>query len=247
MPQYTLLELVQKAARSVGSDEISSISDTPESLDLADLAADVYQELISKRDWPHLRTLVQATASVTYPSYMGVPIRVREIESVRYNIKKTVADIDNYKELTYLDSEEFLNLQNNLNSSASNVVVATDPNGVTYSIRNDVAPTYYTTFDDTWLAFDSYNAALDSNLQASKSQLSVIRDPLWTSSDSFVPDLPIEAFPLFIAELKSSASMMLNQEANAKEEQKASRQMRRMAGKSWTVNGDLGVPNYGRK
>ena len=247
MPKYTLLELVQKAARAIDSDEIASISDTPESLDIAAIAEDTFYELISKRDWPHLRTLVQGTASVTYPSYMGIPVRVREIDSVRYNRKKTAGAVDLYEEIIYLDPESFLDLQNNLNSSASNVTTATDPSGVTYNIRNDIAPSYYTSFDDEWLAFNSYNATLDNNLQSSKSQIVVIRDPVWTSSDVFVPDLPIEAFPLLISELIVNVGMVFNQEANAKEEQKAARQMRRMAGKSWTVERNIGIPYYGRK
>jgi len=178
---------------------------------------------------------------------MGIPVRVREIDSVRYNRKKTSDAIDAYEEIIYLDPESFLDLQNNLNSSASNVSTATDPSGVTYNIRNDLAPSYYTSFDDVWLAFNSYNATLDSNLQASKSQIVVIRDPVWTSSDAFVPDLPIEAFPLLISELIVNVGMVFNQEANAKEEQKAARQMRRMAGKSWTVERNIGIPDYGRK
>jgi len=250
MAKMNLLSIVQKVAIALGSDEVSSIDSTPDSRDIASIAEDVYYELMAKRDWPHMTALTKANSlsNSDKPNYLSIPEEVSELRFVSYNTRTSSQTKDNFVPVEYVTPETFLIKSNKLNSSLSNVKTITDYNGVTLYVRNDKAPSYYTTFDETKLVFDSYDSSVESSLQGFKSQLLVSKAPAFEkNNNSFVPNLPSEAFPLFLSELISTASIILNREPNQKEEAKAQRQRRRMAGKSWTVTKPLETVDYGRR
>lgn len=249
MPKLNLLAIVQDIANDLDTDNINSVTDTEESLQIAQIVKTCYYEIINKRDWPHLKEVGQLDASGdnTKPNYMSIPESCREIKYVNYDKQKSGDTTDKYSAVKYCSPDEFLIRQNQLNGSNTNVQQVTDFTGVKFYIRNDLAPTYYTSFDDEWVVFDSFDSAVDTTLQNSKNQTGMIRDPAWTVSDTFVPDLPVDGFPLLIEEAKSTASLKLRQTADEKAEQKSSRQQRRMSGKMWRTNGDQVSINYGRK
>ncbi len=92
--------------------------------------------------------------------------------------------------------EDFLQLLSNRKSTHPNVKTVVDASGVELLIIDDKAPEFYTSFDDEWLVFDSYNKHVDDTLQKSKTQAIAYIFPNWVHSDSAIPDLPDEAFPL---------------------------------------------------
>jgi hypothetical protein len=65
--------------------------------------------------------------------------------------------------------------------------------------------------------------------------------------DDYVPDLPIDAFPLLFEESKSTAFVTLKQSTNPKAEQKSSRQNRWLSRKAWRAAGGVTYEDYGRK
>jgi hypothetical protein len=127
----------------------------------------------------------------------------------------------------------------------SNVTEYAHSSGVLMKIRTDKEPTYWTTFNDDYIVFDSYDSAVDTTLQGAKSQAFLQAMPNWTHEDSATPDLPEEAFASFMAEAKSTC-FALYKEVNQKIEQEAQRQRRWLARKSWAAKGGIRRPDYGR-
>ena len=249
MPKYTLLEITQSILSDMNSDEINSVTDTVESLQVAQIVKDTYYEIITEGDWPHLETLMQLSASGdnALPTHMHMPENVQRIKSIRYNKRMVTETRDDYSLVRYKSPEEFLELVMKRLSSEANVETITDVSGVVILILNDVAPTYWTSFDNEWIVFDSYDSDVDTTLQSSKSQCVALREPTFTISDTFVPDLPSVAFPYLLSESKSAAFLALKNSANQKEEQRANRQRRRMSQERWRVGGGITFPDYGRK
>lgn len=245
----TLLQIVQAILDEMDADSVNSIDDTIESAQVANVVRGCYEELIANRNWPHIKHLIQleASGSTDYPNYMRIPDRLKELEEVRYDRRKSVSDGKLFQRVVYKSPEDFLDFINNRNSSADNVKVVQDKSGVELLIYKDKAPEYYTSFDDDWIVFDSYNQAVEDTLQKSKTQATAYIVPKWEHSDSAIPDLPDEAFPLLIEESKATAFFTLKQMINDKAEQKAQRQNRWMSRKAWRVNGGIVYPNYGRK
>src|SRR3546814_1682508 len=90
------------------------------------------------------------------------------------------------------------------NTQANYTTVIDPPTLTNLTIRTDAAPTYFTSFDDKTLIFDSYDSAADSTLQKSKVQVYAYTIPAWVHADDAIPDLPEMAFYLLVEEAKRS-------------------------------------------
>jgi len=249
MATMTLLEVVQSVLSDMDSDEVNSISDTLESLQVAQIAKDTYYWMLADRDWPHLNQLflLGSVSDTTRPNYLQIPSDVHELESVAYNTRKSDGTYDIYKELIYMYPDTFLVKHNRLKDSDTNITLVTDGSGVKFSVYNDRAPKYWTSFDDEYIVTDAYDSDAESTLQSSKTQCRGRREPTWTSSDTFTPDLPRDAFPTYLAEVKSSCFLNLKQVENAKAEQISQKGQRRLSRKSFVAKGGVRYPDYGRK
>lgn len=247
--EYTLLEVVQDVLNDLDADFVNSINDTVEAQQVAQIAKTCYNEMISNREWPHLKQLSQLEASgeLAKPTHMRLPDGVKKLEWVKYDKKRDGETRLRYENVKYLYPDEFLEITNNRNSDNSNVRQVVDFSGTTLLVFNNAAPTYWTSFDDEWVVFDSYNAALDDTLKKSKTQIYLIKEPVWVMEDDAVPNLPEEAFAAFIEEVKSTAFYTLKQMMNQKAEQKASRQNRWLSRKAWKAKGGVRYDDYGRK
>ena len=233
----------------INSDNVNSIDDTVESQRAALLLKTVYYEIISQRTWPDDKKLIalDSTGDNTKPNYLKLPENIQELEWVRYNRTRQGETRSFWETVTYQDPYDFINRANSQDATQDNVDEITDWNGTTILVRNDLNPTYWTSFDDTYLVFDSYNSATDTTLQSSKSQAFARLEPTINLVDNFVVDLPTEAFSMLIAILKNRAYLALKDTFNALVDREETRQRNRMSRKSWQAKGGIGLPNYGRK
>lgn len=247
--KLTLLEIVQDILSDMVSDEINDIDDTVESQSVANIVKSTYLEMISNRNWPHTRKLVQleALADVTKPNYLILPENLKELESFEYDTKKITDTRLYYTKIRYKDPDEFLRLCSGRDSTKTNITTVIDFSGVKLFINNDKAPEFYTSFDDKYLVCDGYDSAIDSTLQKSKTRSLAYLIPDWDRSNTAVPDLPMEAFPALIAASKSASFYNIKQMMNEKEEQKAVRQQRWLSRKAWRTNGGIKYADFGRK
>ena len=248
MSKSTLLEIVQDILSDMTSDVINSIDDTEEAQQVAQIVKSTFQAMMSNRNWPHTKQLLHLEASTDslLPTHMEIDEEIKEMCSIFYDKKKQGDTRLLYQEVKWKEPDDFLRMTNARNSDNDNVDTITDPSGVILLVYNDRAPTYYTSFDDSTLIFDSYDSAVDSTLQASKTQARAYVTPTFSMSDDYVPDLPEEAFSALIEEAKSRAQLKLHQLQDVKSEQEAGRQQRWLSRKAWRVAGGIRYPNYGR-
>lgn len=245
----TLLDLTQSILSDMNGDEVNSITDTVESEQVASIIKETFLEMSSNRNWPlHKQPLqIPSYGDVTKPTHMQVPASMKELLSLNYNTMKTGETRLKYEPINYVDNDVFLRKTNKENNTASNVQIVIDPSGVQLLIRNDRAPTCYTSFNDETIVFDSFDSGVDSSLQESKIQAIAYMQPTWVHTDSHVIDLPTDAFSALLNEAKSAAFLDLRQTSNAKAEQRSKRQQRWLSRNSWAVAGGIQYPNYGRK
>lgn len=249
MGKWSLLDIVQAVLSAMDSDEVNSIDDTVESQQVAAIVRSVYQNMISNRNWPHTKRPVKIVpySDSEYPTHMRLQDEIKELCFINYNVIKDGETRKRYQRMTWLEPDDFLRQANSLNTDAGNVDIVVDPSGIEIAIRNDMAPKYYTSFDDDTLVFNSYNKEVDDTLQQSKTQAHAYIMPKWSHTDDFVPDLPSEAFMALIAEVKSVAFVEIKQQENAKAEQTSRRQQAWLARKDWRVHGGIQYPDYGRR
>lgn len=249
MAKLSLIDMVQDILSDMNSDEVISISDTVEALQVAQIIKATYFHIIHGRDYPWLNTLFQLTASGTAarPTHLTIPETITKLHAFKYNMKTDNSAKDEFTTVTYKTPEEFLDILDARDSTASNVQVVSDTTGVTLNVYNDRHPTYYTTFDDVNLICDAFYSTLDSTLQSSKTKCFGEQTKTFTLTDNFVPDMPEQMFSFLLAEAKSICFNTLKQLPNAKAEQQAVSQRRRTSGDAWKVQGGITYPDYGRK
>ncbi len=249
MSKLTLLEIVNDILNDLESDKVNSIDDTVEADQVAQIVKTSYFEMMGNRNWPHLKKIVQLDASGTLsrPNYLKLPENLKELSFVKYETQKATETRILLSDIHYKEPEDFLRYISQRNSDNANILEIIDFSGTRLLIQNDIAPRYWTSFDDVWIVTDAYDAAVDDTLKKDKSQCIAYITPSWSMTDSFIPDLPVNAFPALIEESKSTAFFVMKQMANQKAEQKAGRQNRWLSRKAWRAHGGVQYPNYGRK
>lgn len=243
-----LITMVQSVLNSMNADNVNSIDDTPRSTQVALEAKNVFYDLVHQpNEWDHLKSKDQliGLGDTDKPTHTQLPENVSEMYCVKYDVSALGATRTNFKDIVYKTPKEFLDLTYNRDSSASNVQTVTTDDSVKLYIFNDKAPTYWTSFDDEYIVFDSFDNTVDSTIQENKTVILVYREPSWTHSDSFIPDLPADKFPLFLAELTSVCHIYFNQQQSPVDSRRSLRQRASQNNDSRTNTKER--HNFGRK
>lgn len=239
----TLLEIVQEILSAMDSDEVNSIGDTTESIQVAREVRNTYFDLLGPLSIPDLEGLthLEPFSDTTRPTYLKIPDKVSSVTYVQYNLGTPEDPV--WSEVEYLNPVEFVRLLDRQKGS----VVSVDPGGVSLRFRNDKAPKYYTSFDDRIICFDSFDKELDDTLQSSKTRAHVVFTPEFRLEDSFVPRIPASLISTFIAEAKSACFNNLKQLGNALEQSRARRGIVRAQNDRKRAEKERQTyPNYGR-
>lgn len=238
MAKKTLLQMVQNILSAMDSDEVNSISDTVESMQVAEIVRETFEELLTTLSIPERRGLVhlESLGDTDRPNYLKIPDSVKSVLWLRYNDR----------EIMYITPEEFIQY---VIDTSGNVEVE-DFQKVKYFIESDRDPKYWTCFDDKYLVFSSFNRDAESTLQESNSlAYASINSPFYLEDD-YIPNIDDNLFPLLLAEAKSACFINLKQVSNANEERRARRQLVRAQNElSRTTTGRPAdrLPHYGRR
>lgn len=250
--QLTLLEMTQAILNDMDGDEVTTITETIESAQVADIIKICYLEMMANRNWPHmhasftLSNLESSATNTSSPTILSIPVNFKELQWIKYNKRSSTDTRDKFEDIKYLHPKDFIDTLYNRESSGSEIQIV-QYDGLQLFIRRDKAPEYWTSYDDNYIVFDSFDSAVESYIVGTKTSCWGVRNPEWTHSDSAIPELPSEAFPALLEEAKSTAFYALRQVANQKAEQKAARQQRWLSRKAWRAKGGVRYPNYGRK
>lgn len=219
MARMTLLAMTQNILSAMDSDDVNSISDTVESLQVARTIIETYDELFANMDEPsmwgpvHLQSLVD----VTRPNVMKIPDNVQKIKWIRYN----------GNEVEYQDPENFL-----VDGATGGDTVFSG-----YTIWTDRDPTRWTTLDNTEVIFNAINNTTDGVLQESKTLCWGQYVPQWDFEDNaYAPFISAGDYPGLLAEAKATCFINFKQVSSSKEEQKSRRQRVRRQSDKWRLN-----------
>lgn len=249
MAKPTLLEIVQDILSDMSGDVVNSIDDTTESEQVAYIVRSTFNAMMANRNWPHTQRTISLIPSGDnlLPTHMTLSEPIKELISVYYNKQTLNTTQLKNDEVYWKEPDDFLRYTNVRNSDSAQTLVINDPTGVKLLIDNNTHPRYFTSFDDNTLVFDSFDSNVDSTLQASKITARAYVTPTFVMQNTYVPDLPLEAFPALIEESKSKASFKLRSVNDVKAEQESVRQQGWLSRKAWRVKGGVRYPDYGRR
>lgn len=227
--KMTLLEMVQDILSAMESDEVNSIGDTVEALQVAQEIKTTYYELVAAWDLPSNEGIISLNPSndPARPNTLTIPDNVKSIKWITYNQGTEAAP--QFVEVVYQEPELFYRYGTIYNNGQEPVTVM--PDGM--YVFNDRHPTRWTTFDNQTLIFNAWNSSVDTTLQESKVQCWGLSYHTFDLNDSFVPKLDAMLFPLLLAEAKKACFVNFKQISNANEERRARRQMVKVQSDLW--------------
>jgi hypothetical protein len=248
--RLTNLDYVQNILSAMSSDEVNSISDTTESLQVAEIVKTTFFNIMTRSDLPNQKKPFQLDPSLNYlePVLMYIPEGIKSLEWVKYYDATDTM----YKYVNIVPMQQFADQVNTFSPDESNVetlLFTVDGETFNFNYKNDITPNYCTVISNYYVIFDSYDNTLDSTLQASKTMAYGLAAPVWRMEDSFIPDLNEAQVNLLLNEAKSLAFLELKQVAHPKAEQEAKRQWSALQ-KDKSIDNKPSyfdqLPNYGR-
>lgn len=255
--KLTLLQLTQDILYSMDGDEVTSINDTYESTQVTHILRTVFYDIVNRSGLQETKSPLQLSSphDTTTPLLMTVPDTVRSIDWIKYDYATTADTDEQYTEVFFKPFTEFLADSHALDKSATEVslmTLTTDYGDIDILYRNDMAPGYYTTYDDTNILFDSIDEVTDTGLYLDDTKTLAYGTiiPTFTLSDGFIPPLDDDQFPLLLAEAKSVAWAEMKQASNVKAEQSAKRNWITQQNQKNAIDKRPAIdrlPNYGRK
>ena len=271
--KYTLLEVVQEILSDLSGDEVDSISDTAESTQVASIVKSTYNHIVSQKDLIEHKVYFQLeeTTSAT-PTLMRIPEDILKVYWIDYDQKHNPGafsggvfsgDAFDTTESAFfsgnvykIEPDEFFRRAGRLSWTGTDIdaFTYTSDSGDLFEVKyeTNTAPTYYTSIGQRDIIFNALNLDVNaSNLEATNSWGYGLKEPVFTLSDSFVPDLDALEFNWLVEESKSAASLKLRQMQDPVATQRARRGLIRsqknvdnkVPGPSYSTV----FPNYGRR
>lgn len=240
----TLLEIVQEILSAMDSEAVNTISDSEEAGQVADIVGSTFYNIIATRDVAAHERLLRLTAlsDSNYPTSFVLTDTVKHINKVWYNTETVSAP--RFKEIDFLEPTQFLD---RLDGVQEDYLLVFEPvTGAPVKIRTNQHPSFYTSFDDTYLMFDAYDTTVDSTLQQTKVRALGAVFPTFSKTDSYVPDLAPQYFPYLINEAKSVCFDVLKGGTTPKVDQAARRQKAYIQNDKYRNDQHRHWPDYGR-
>jgi hypothetical protein len=214
--KFTLLDIVQEILGDMDSDEVNSIDDTVESMQVATIVRSTFYDLAIELQLPEHEGLFELIASSDpdKPTLMTVPETVSLIRSIKYNTMTADDEFSLYNDVNFLPFPDFLAQQDGYRGQTTDVgEMSFTLSGDTFEIMfaTNKHPQWFTTVDDHTLIFDSYDSELDTTLQKSKTMCMGVILPTFDMVDTFTPDLDPTQFSLLKNKVRVRAFLQLKQ------------------------------------
>jgi len=231
------------------SDDVDDISDTEEALQVVDIIENTYFDFISQGDWPHLNSTFQLNSlgDATKPNFLLLPDSVKDIDVFKYEVTDNEEVNRNFSDITWEEPREFLDRMLLRNSSDPNVTTVITDGGTPLFVLNDESPTFWTAFDDENIVTDSYDSTVETTLNGSKTIVFGAKIPVFSKTNSFIPDLPSKNFPLLLAESSQASHLLLKQTNNLVDQKRALRGMNAIRSQAWRTHETKKIPDFGRR
>lgn len=225
MPKYNLLQMVQRVARAINSDEISELHETVEADDIQNILIDCLDEMLGRQDWEFLKDRPYQLLPGTNALSLSVPSDISRIQKIRYRADSEPGDIAQYRTVSYMSASEFLDMMQKHNPAEADSVTVT-VNGVPLVGKNNRPPRYWTSFDESTVYFDSYEGTLDpTGVDPAKTAVlaSVYPDLAHGDDPTWVAPMPEKLFAQWYQEAVAEASVQLRQFENPRAERRSRR------------------------
>lgn len=247
--QRTLLQVVQTYLDATSGFYVDSIFDTDESQQVANVAERIYYKMV--QEYPNLlftmkdRTL-DAVSDVTRPNYMLIPKEIQRIQEskVWYDVSDDASKVS-YKEVQYLPPLDFISIMRRNTSDETILVEGYDESEMV--VVTNKHPSYFTSFDNKFVVFDSYKKSIDDSLQASKTRIVASEEEVFLVEDDFVIPIPSHLSETYMDMVLNECLTLIYQQPNGMIAQRARVAKIKLQQDNRTVGSSRSKRSYGRR
>lgn len=247
--QRTLLQVIQEYLDATSGFYVESIFDTDESQQVAKIAERVYYQMV--QEFPNIlftmkEDTLESLSDTTRPNYMLIPNDSYKIQESRiwYNVSKEDNGVS-FRELQYLTPVEFISRTSKSSNSNTMQVRGFDDNIMVISTKS--FPKYYTSFDNKYVVFDSYNSDYDTTLQSIKSKIVASGEETFLQQDDFVIPVPSHLSETYLDMFLDEALTLVYQQPVAKIAQRARAKRIKLQQDNRTLGQGRATKKYGRR
>lgn len=251
MPTKTLLQVVQKVAEGISSDEVSTLTNASVEVDdIVSIVLSTLEDLCLRNDWEFLKDRPMQLTAGTNAIELAIPSTVNTIQTVKY--RQVIGGVQTgFPTIKYMHPDDFLHRLQGRNPTEPNTVTITLSGGVELYPATNAHPRFWTSFDEKNIVFDSYDSAENaSGVEAGDSAIlaTVYVDFTGSDQETWVAPIPESLFPLWIQEATADAMLKMRQTEDPREERKARRSYIQQIRKEPVTHKDAGSKevNYGR-
>lgn len=241
----TLLEIVKDILSAMDSEDVNSLTDSVEALQIASVVEQTFYDIIATRSIPEHESLIKLTSlsNNLFPTHFVMGENTAKVKQIWYDTSDDASF--EYKEMKYLSPPEFLKV---CDRPTQNYTLVDDRvAGTKLRIVNNAQPTYYTSFDDEHIVFDAFKSTLENTLQSSKTRAIAVTYPVFSISDTYTPDIDAVVFAYLIQEATSRCISLYKGGPDPKIEQAARRNKVHMQNDKRRIGERNTLRNYGRR
>lgn len=208
----TLLEMAERVAEFCNASHINSIEDTDESLRIAKIIKENYEEMVLSREIQTALELfkLQSASDDDAKTCLIIPETALTLDIVKYTNKQGKL----YSPI-YLEPMEFVSRSLGFDVTDEHVETVHDKETETiYNIKNNQDPAFYTVISGEYLIFDAYNSEFEDTLEGRHAVVYGHTLPVFELKDEFIPDLQEQQFLALLSKSKTAADMELRNNFN---------------------------------
>lgn len=224
MSKPSLLDLTQRVAVFCNAGSVNSINDTRESLQIATIIKETFEDLVMRSEIRTTQTLLQlqSVSNVERPTHLLMQSEVLTVDLLKYKSPKgTLID------LQYKPAVDFVEDSLHLDPTQPNVQTVEDYTGILFNIKTDKDPQYWTIFEngsEEYVVLDSFNSEFEDTIQGVHVVAYGKIMPEFLLEDTFIPPLSTQQFPVLLSRAKVAAAKELKNQENGIEYDKARKQ-----------------------
>lgn len=224
MSKPSLLDLTQRVAVFCNAGSVNSINDTRESLQIATIIKETFEDLVMRSEIRTTQTLLQlqSVSNVERPTHLLMQSEVLTVDLLKYKSPKgTLID------LQYKPAVDFVEDSLHLDPTQPNVQTVEDYTGILFNIKTDKDPQYWTIFEngsEEYVVLDSFNKEFEDTVQGVHVVAYGKIMPEFLLEDTFIPPLSTQQFPVLLSRAKVAAAKELKNQENGIEYDKARKQ-----------------------
>lgn len=232
--KQNLLEIVQRVAEFCNAGSVNSISDTRESMQIAKIVKESFEDLILRRDIVTGQKMLNliSVSDTDKPTILKCPEQILTIDTLKYkNAEGTLV------EPVYIEPMDFFESTLHLDPTKDNIKTIEDFNGFVFNIITNKAPSKYTVIqveDKEYVVFDSFDGDFENTVQGIHAIVYGHVMPEFRLEDDFVPALSTQQFPVLLSRAKVAAAKELKNQENDIEAERGRKQFIQVTQKART-------------